>query len=282
LFTAHLIMMTTLHRLLLIVAIPALCCNNQEKPESESPKGYQLLDGKKIELPASLKEISGIAFFPNSDSLLMAVNDEQGKLFSIDFYKDSLIGDPIDFGKKGDYEDLAFFSGRWMVLESNGTLHWVLPKGGKKGTQTFSVLPTGEYEGMSAVGDTLFVLCKDCKDEIALETTVHKLIFEGDSLSYVCRSVLRGVKKDAGPNQKLLPSAIAFHPLDKHWFILSHNNAWLMVTDINFQVLERVPLKRSLFEQPEGIAFNSRGDMFISSEGKKGKGYIMKFEYKKD
>jgi uncharacterized protein YjiK len=274
-------MMTALHRLLLVAVIPVLCCNNQKKPESASAKGYVFLNGQKIDLPASLKEISGITFFPNSDSLMMAVNDEQGKLFSIDFYKASLIGDPIDFGKKGDYEDLAFFSGRWMVLESNGTLHWVLPEGGKKGTLTFSVLPEGEYEGMAAVGDTLFVLCKDCKDEIAQTTTVHKLIMEDDSLSYVGANVLRGKKEDAGFNQKLLPSALAFHPINKHWYVLSHNNAWLMVTDSDFEVVERMPLKRSVFEQPEGIAFNSRGDMFISSEGKKGKGYIIKFEYKK-
>jgi uncharacterized protein YjiK len=274
-------MMTALHRLLLVAVIPVLCCNNQKKPESASAKGYVFLNGQKIDLPASLKEISGITFFPNSDSLMMAVNDEQGKLFSIDFYKASLKGDPIDFGKKGDYEDLAFFSGRWMVLESNGTLHWVLPEGGKKGTLTFSVLPEGEYEGMAAVGDTLFVLCKDCKDEIAQTTTVHKLIMEDDSLSYVGAKVLRGKKEDAGVNQKLLPSALAFHPINKHWYVLSHNNAWLMVTDSDFEVVERMPLKRSVFEQPEGIAFNSRGDMFISSEGKKGKGYIIKFEYKK-
>ena len=275
-------MITTLHRLLLIVAIPALCCNNQEKPEHVSPIGYRFSNREKINLSASLQEISGIAFFPGSDSMLMAVNDEQGKLYPIDFYLNVLVGDPINFGKKGDYEDLSFYSGRWMVLESNGTLHWVLPEVGKKGTKTFSVLPTGEYEGMSAVGDTLFVLCKDCKDEMALETTVHKLIFEGDSLFYVGQSVLRGEKKDAGPNQKLLPSALALHPVTRCWYILSHNNAWLMVTDINFQVLERVPLKRTLFEQPEGIAFNSRGDMFISSEGKRGRGYILKFEYIKD
>jgi uncharacterized protein YjiK len=265
-------------RLMLLIAITAFCCNNIEKIGVASPKGYDFSKGEKVVLPASLKEISGIAFYPGNDSLLMAVNDEEAKLFTIDFYSKILLGKPIGFGKKGDYEDITFFNGGWMVLESNGTLHWVLPERGKKETVTFKVLPEGEYEGLASVSDTLYVLCKDCKDDQNLEASVHKLVFVGDSLAVVVREVLKGKKKDGGIAQKLLPSAFALHPVTKNWYILSHKNAWLMVTDRNFKILEKIPLKRSLLMQPEGIAFNKKGDMFISSEGKSGPGYVIKFD----
>lgn len=255
-----------------------ICCSFIEKTPVASPKGYDFTQGEKVVLPAALKEISGIAFYPESDSLLMAVNDEQGKLFTIDFFEKSLLGKPKEFGKKGDYEDIAFFNGGWMVLESKGTLHWILPESGKKSAATFKVLPEGEYEGLATFSDTLFVLCKDCKDDNNLEASIHKIVFASDSIINVGKEVLKGNKKDTGIEQKLLPSALALNPINNRWYILSHNNAWLMVTDRNFEILERVPLKRSLFVQPEGISFNSKGDMFISSEGKAGPGYIIKFD----
>jgi len=41
-----------------------------------------------------------------------------------------------------------------------------------------------------------------------------------------------------------------------------------------------VDLSPSLYKQPEGICFTPDGNLFISSEGDGGDGYILKFDYK--
>ena len=43
-------------------------------------------------------------------------------------------------------------------------------------------------------------------------------------------------------------------------------------------VLDVKELDPNEFRQPEGICFSPSGDMFISSEGQGGKGYILEFE----
>ena len=40
-----------------------------------------------------------------------------------------------------------------------------------------------------------------------------------------------------------------------------------------------IKLKKKIHEQPEGIVFAQDGTMYISNEGKEGKGKIYKFAY---
>ena len=56
----------------------------------------------------------------------------------------------------------------------------------------------------------------------------------------------------------------------------------LMVLDRNGKVLDLQDLDNKLFLQPEGICFSPQGDLFISNEGRGGKGYILKFKYLKN
>ncbi|MCH5717938.1 SdiA-regulated domain-containing protein [Niabella hibiscisoli] len=78
------------------------------------------------------------------------------------------------------------------------------------------------------------------------------------------------------------PSALARHPLTGEWYIVSSVNKMLAVINEQWQVKATYPLSRKLLAQPEGIAFDGTGNMYISSEGDELQaGRILKFAYKK-
>ena len=69
----------------------------------KSPAGYDFSKPEKFELASALNEISGIAFKnENSDSVL-AIEDEDGKLYTYSLSSKNFRRSK--FGKKGDYED---------------------------------------------------------------------------------------------------------------------------------------------------------------------------------
>ncbi len=75
------------------------------------------------------------------------------------------------------------------------------------------------------------------------------------------------------------PSALAKKADSKEWYILSSVDKALVVTDENFHVKSLTSLDPKMFPQPEGINFDSKFNLYISSEaGNQDKGLIYKFE----
>ena len=251
-------------------------CNSSGIEEIPSPAGYSFSKGEKIFLRSNLEEVSGIAFVPGNDSLLMAVNDEEGKIFPVNVKDPKGKTESFRFAERGDYEDIAFFDGNWRVLESKGIIHSVDMAENKIFPEQ-KILPKGEYEGMAADDGFLFVACKDCPKDGEYKSTVLQIKSEGDSLVVQKKFELDASGFIKNKNKKILPSALARNPLTKDWFVLSHLNACLLITDEQFVVKEYFALPRSLFLQPEGIAFTANGDLFISSEGDESTGYIIRF-----
>jgi len=78
----------------------------------------------------------------------------------------------------------------------------------------------------------------------------------------------------------LKPSALAKHPLTHQWYILSSVNKMLLITDDQWKPIDIYPLSAALFTQPEGIAFDKAGNLYISNEkGSGASGTILKFLY---
>ena len=98
-------------------------CDTKSQKKMESPEGYDFSSGKKLLLFGKLEEISGIAFLPDSDTILMAVNDEEGRVYEVNINNPKFKADPFEFAGKGDYEDITFYKGLWQVLHSNGTIY---------------------------------------------------------------------------------------------------------------------------------------------------------------
>ena len=89
----------------------------------------------------------------------------------------------------------------------------------------------------------------------------------------------KAMHKMGGNNTVFNPSGIAIHPITKEIYILSAEGNTLIVVDHEGRLNYAIHLKKSLFKQPEGITFDSKGTMYISNEGHGEKATIKSFKY---
>lgn len=242
-----------------------------------SPPGYDLANPKKVTVGEVLHEISGIVFLNGNPDTVYAIEDEAGKLFHFH------LGDgkyPYwKFGKHGDYEDVAILNSRdFIVLRSDGSLFVAAP-GAEEARAYEHILPKGEYEGLYADGDSLIALCKSCpEDDQQDEVSAYVVRGDGRNELAVAKHFVVGVgehkKKD-----KFRPSALARHPLTHEWYVLSSVNKELLVLDGQWKLKASYALDPILFKQPEGLAFDKEGNMYVSNEGHGGNANVLVFSY---
>ena len=258
------------------MAILSTACS--QRPKFESPKGYDITTPQKIVMPISLGEISGITFYKGNSDTVFAEEDENGKLY---FLKP---GDKkasyFKFGKHGDYEDVSICNNTVLLLRSNGTL-FTFPfadihqqEADSNVTEWKDLLPKGEYEGMYADEMTklIYIICKNCADEKSTKIA-NGYIFQmtGDGKISQSGTFAVDVKEiDALTGDKKIsfrPSALAWNPRTNEWYIISSINKLLVVTDSNWKATAAYKLNPALYIQPEGIAFDKNGNLYISNEG---------------
>ncbi|MEI2270551.1 hypothetical protein OHD16_00145 [Sphingobacterium sp. ML3W] len=248
---------------------------------------YRLSSGEKINLPDELLEISGIAFLEGQDQDIYAIQDEQGLLFKYNLSTQKLIFNP--FGKDGDYEDIGISKTHFFILKSNGAVY-SFPITEKDNIQTVAeqkdILPKGEYEGLfvDKTSNLAYVLCKECRtDKKQSQTTGYIFSIGADGKFNPQGEFAIQIDELKKFNPKIKktfkPSALAKKTDSNEWYILSSIDKALVVTDENFHVKSITTLDPKLFPQPEGINFDSKSNLYISSEaGDQDKGIIYKFE----
>ena len=178
-----------------------------------------------------------------------------------------------------------------MVLRSDGALlTFPVSKVGKKLERVNlqeKLLPKGEYEGLFAKGDSVYVLCKECaKDKGGKFTSGYVVWLNERGKLFFKRTFKIDVHEvcEEADKKKLhfRPSALAQHPLTQDWFLLSSVNRILVILDQQWNVKDVYPLNSPLFLQPEGIAFDSKSNLYISNEGDEiTNGSVYKFSYQK-
>ena len=262
--------------LLFLMFIPFFLfgCNSISK-ENNLLKEYDLGNPEVFSMPEVLKEISGIAFNNGKSDSIYAIQDEEGKLFRLGWQSQK--SRHVKFGGKGDYEDLTISKDKVIILKSNGDLY-SLPFAdmrldhSEKVTTWRNILPKGEYEGLYAdqISGEIFVLCKSCSQDNAERKVSGYILkmtggikrtgeFELDveKIKALTNKVKKGFK----------PSALAKNPVTGDWFILSGYNKVLIVADKNWKPKDAYSLSSNNFNQPEGIAFDKLGNLYISNEG---------------
>ncbi|HEX2848063.1 MAG TPA: SdiA-regulated domain-containing protein [Chitinophagaceae bacterium] len=260
------------------------CASGQE--EIKTPKEYNLNKPERFAMPESLLEISGISFYKGNNDTVYAIQDEEGKLFRLAWGKKKQYH--VKFGKRGDYEDVSILRERVVILKSNGSLY-SFPFSDAIYEEIDSVqewsrlLPEGEYEGM--FGDEgsglLYILCKNCK--VDDKDNVTGYIYQLSDSSLIPAGQfnvdVESIKPFSGKVKKgFRPSALAKNPVTGEWFIISAINKLLVIADGNWKIKNAYPLNGNMFNQPEGIAFDKAGNMYISNEGDDlSAGNILKF-----
>lgn len=297
--------------LLLILAIFNGCkFSNQKENESTDNSiapDYQLDHPDTVwQLPAELREISGLAIF--NETTIAAVQDEDGRIYLLD----NTVGEIIsihDFGSKGDYEGIAMVDSTAWVLKSNGNLYRVENFRQHHPVVTSYKTPltsANNAEGLAYDQEThsLLIACKGKPnlekgekykgfkaiysfdlDELRLRTTPAYLIdlsvIEAFRASGAIREFyIKATKKSGLISDALFfePSGIAIHPQNNHLYVISHTAKLLLVISREGNIAAIKMLPPAIFNQPEGICFKQDGTMYISNEGGKGSASILRFK----
>lgn len=252
-----------------------------------------------MNLDRQLIEISGLTYSAMSHNLL-AVNDEKALIFKLDPMTGHIL-DKIDFGKADDYEGIANKDNLIYVVESNGNVKVVNENTGAKVTEYDDILSRDQdVEGivydvsrdrilLAAKGDSR--IDDNVKEEKALYAMnpsngkIHEqpaiLINIKDEVKkmetrYINSNVLVNLSV-ASRLRKFAPSGIAIHPNTGHIYIVSAQGRTLSVLDPQGTLLAVIFLNNSLHRQPEGIAFDKEGNLYVSNEGKAGRGVIHRY-----
>ncbi|MFK7807937.1 MAG: SdiA-regulated domain-containing protein [Saprospiraceae bacterium] len=257
-------------------------------------------------LHKELTEISGLSYDIKSKTLL-AINDEVGRLYRLDTQDFSLIDKKV-FGELGDYEGIEMAKGIIYVLKSNGHIYPLNPKT-LKAEDTFKtdLNSSNDVEGLAYDDskDELILACKgnpEVKDHKKLKDVKAFYRFEFDDEEIkkkpkftISDDDLEDFTKDHYPDdiskkekkklksraKDFSPSAIAKHPIDGHYYILSSVGKLLVVCDNDGDIKIIHFLDAKKFSQPEGICFAPDGTMFISNEGRGIRGRASRFSYLK-
>jgi hypothetical protein len=271
-------------------AVTMLSC--AQKQTNSSPIGYNFAKPVKYNVPAQLSEISGIAFSKGKTDRIFAEDDENGRVYY--FREGDKTVNFTEFKEKGDFEDITICNNWVVMLQSKGVLFTIpLAEIGKpltdKAQKNKDLLPEGEYEGMYAdeAASQVYVLCKHCTtDKTSKESSgfIFKLASDGSLKQSGNFTVnVKHIGELLGMDKiSFHPSALARSPLSNDWYILSSVNKVLVVADAKWKIREVYKLDQNLFTQPEGMAFDSANNLYISNEGHAPQpGNVLKFAYKK-
>jgi hypothetical protein len=257
----------------------------------KSPAGYDLSEPEKFNMPESLLEISGIAFHGLNSDTVYSIQDEDGSLFRQKW------GDKkqkhVSFSSKGDFEDLAILKENVFVLKSNGSIY-AFPFAKRSAEEIDNVkewkkiLPKGEYESLYAdqVSSSLYLLTKTSnEDHESRHSTGYIYNFDAKTGNLSLSGNFEVGSKEIESlgfkiKNGLKTSAITKNPKTKDWYILSSVNKLLVIANEDWKVTSVYHLNSSEFNQPEGIAFDSDLNLYISNEGDElSSGNVLKFKY---
>ncbi|TKB98749.1 SdiA-regulated domain-containing protein [Pedobacter cryophilus] len=286
-----------------------LCCffsscsnNNKKNKESKSLKTEKILpqNYEVYQLPKELNEISGITFI--NDSLIAAIEDENGIVYFYDLLKKEIVK-TIEFSTPDDFEDLVKVGNDIYVVRADGTIFKIENFTDKKPviSQFKTQLSTeNNIESLAfdsrnntlllAVKDKNIVKDKETKGIYSFSLATKKLNttptyqikldaieaqFKGDAIEESSKKFLK-IIGNQNLNEIIRPSAMAFHPVSHDLYVLSAINQIIVVISKDNVLKKVIPFKGKEFIQPEGIAFNAKGELYISNEGKNKAGNIIK------
>ncbi|MDO6439984.1 SdiA-regulated domain-containing protein [Cyclobacterium sp. 1_MG-2023] len=266
------------------------CASISERVKGDAfPSAYDLNDFTEIVLQDRMEEVSGLEWV--GDKLLLAIEDESSIIYSLSPETGEII-DRQKFAKNADIEDIAWSNDRAWVLQSNGTLYEVtspFTEEAESEKYTFPIKKKRDFEALvvSEDGAYVYTFCKTCEwDKKTKEASIYRFdlgakAYEEVALKTLKASEIRTILKfKEKTSLKMEPAAVALHPIENKYYILSSTGKWLLITDTAFNSKEIYELNAKIFKQPEGITFDPKGNMYVSNEARGGKPNLLIFKYK--
>lgn len=240
-----------------------------------------------------LLEISALG--PTDEpGIFCAIADERGEIFFIDCNNGGAITRRVLFRDKGDFEGVEKVGKCLYALKSNGDLFEIAnweKKRPRSRLYSTSISKSDDAEGLGydSQRQALLIACKGNPDS-AYSRHIYafdlhtKQLLETPVFSVDPEAVNRLVPHTKEEkNGYFSPSGIAVHPVSGDVYIISTALKRLVVLDYATGALRfAVRLDKKLLPQPEGIAFDPEGNLYLSSEGKKGgEGLFFRFNFRK-
>ncbi|RYF91541.1 MAG: hypothetical protein EOO00_08105 [Chitinophagaceae bacterium] len=265
---------------LLIAFLLSACDGRSGKSFLPDLPGYNSAAKQIFVLHKQLLEVSGIAYI--NDRTLAAVNDEDGKVFSVDFTDHKPAS--VKFGDEKDYEDVVYADSVYYVLESNGNIH-IVPIAYPSDARRIQFHKKRKIEFESLYKDNrtgkLVLLSKEQRliDEALVAYSFDPVTeqFSPDPYYVIQLRDVKRLMKDYSADCK--PSAAAVHPKLNKLFVIASVGKVLLICSLDGIVERAYSLNPDLFAQPEGICFAPNGDLYISNEGLQGKATVIRFPY---
>ncbi|MDO6391832.1 SdiA-regulated domain-containing protein [Pontibacter sp. BT731] len=240
------------------------------------------------ELPAELREVSGISLLP--DGSMACVQDEEGKIFLYDLEQKAITRE-IPFAGPGDYEGIAIAGEDAYIVRSDGTLFEVAGFMGRKPEiQVYeaSFPATINIEGLAydEEQNQLLLAPKGHDPKLKMQKAIYA--FSLDSKKFQAEPVINISLEQVEPPKKgkkqksdydvLQPSSLEKHPTNNSLYLLDAVNNRLYAMTKDGKLSRTLELDESQLRQAEGLTFDQEGGMYIASEGgKKGIGVILKY-----
>lgn len=283
--------MMKLHILGLIICLVPFSCNStSKKVPSFDDFPYDLNNPDQVfKLKNDLEEISALTYWEGSK--LACVQDEDGLLFIFDARQGEVISE-YHFGKDGDYEGVEIIGNKAYVLRSDGTLYEISDFSGKSSSSKSYKTPLStknDTEGLAfePYSNSLLIACKE-QSLIDKKSDHQRAVYQFD-----LKTKTFNPKPYLIIDEKLLsdiaqekvtfhPSGISIHPKTQERYIIASKGSSLAVLDPDGNITDVKSLPNKIFKQPEGICFMPDGTLYISNEGRDGKGNILCFKYRKE
>lgn len=226
-------------------------------------------------LPGRLSEVSGLAVDDNDR--LFAHEDERGIVYEIDVTEGRVVKE-FSLGRRpvrGDFEGIAVAGDRLFMVVSGGRLY-EFAEGEDDGWVDYNTYGTGldprsEVEGLAYEPSdrTLLLLCKQAGRRKGRDyVVIYRWSLDSRSLAEP-QSLLIPLESftDRIEGRSFHPSGIDRHPITGNYFILAAREGAIAEISPTGEVLSVRDLPKKLHRKAEGIAINSRLELFIADEG---------------
>jgi uncharacterized protein YjiK len=262
----------------LLLALGLVACANAQSRPAGGLRQYDLAGApsSRVELPADLAEVSGIAY--TEDGRLLAQGDERAVIYQIDLptgrvVKRFAIGDAAG-PLAGDFEDIQVVGDRVFLVTSEGQL--VEAKEGANGStmpvlrRTRGLKGACEVEGLSwdRVTFSMLLLCKETRGKRGKDQVVILAVnpqtgdFEREPRIMVSQSELERVTGE----ERFSGSAMVRHPRSGNLILVAGPQRVFAEIDAKGNVLGGGRLGERRHRQPEGLAIAPDLTLLISDE----------------